>query len=141
MRTFRPFSQRVFSSASKPSIAAPIAARFLSSSAIRPNAASNNTRDPPPAPEAETAALRGGKPPTSLGTTKRLPEFNLVDKVVLISGAARGLGLVQAEALLEAGAIVLLSRGSLLGGFTIETTTLGSSKRRKPQNCSNSNQN
>jgi NAD(P)-dependent dehydrogenase (short-subunit alcohol dehydrogenase family) len=28
-----------------------------------------------------------------------------VDKVVLVSGAARGLGLVQAEALLEAGAI------------------------------------
>jgi NADP-dependent 3-hydroxy acid dehydrogenase YdfG len=27
-----------------------------------------------------------------------------VDKVVLVSGAARGLGLVQAEALLEAGA-------------------------------------
>lgn len=30
----------------------------------------------------------------------------MTDKVVLISGAARGLGLVQAEALLEAGAIV-----------------------------------
>ncbi|KAF2089206.1 NAD(P)-binding protein [Saccharata proteae CBS 121410] len=41
-----------------------------------------------------------------LGTTKRLPEFNLTDKVVLVSGAARGLGLTQAEALLEAGAIV-----------------------------------
>ncbi|KAF3042517.1 hypothetical protein E8E11_007791 [Didymella keratinophila] len=35
-----------------------------------------------------------------------LPEFSLKNKVVLVSGAARGLGLTQAEALLEAGAIV-----------------------------------
>lgn len=35
-----------------------------------------------------------------------MPEFNLTDKVVLVSGAARGLGLTQAEALLEAGAKV-----------------------------------
>jgi short chain dehydrogenase len=41
-----------------------------------------------------------------IGTRRRLPEFSLADKVVLVSGAARGLGLVQAEALLEAGAIV-----------------------------------
>lgn len=41
-----------------------------------------------------------------LGTKKRMPEFNLTDKVVLVSGAARGLGLTQAEALLEAGATV-----------------------------------
>jgi hypothetical protein len=33
-----------------------------------------------------------------------LPEFSLENKVVVISGGARGLGLVQAEALLEAGA-------------------------------------
>lgn len=41
-----------------------------------------------------------------LGTKNRLPEFALTDKVVCVSGAARGLGLTQAEALLEAGAIV-----------------------------------
>lgn len=46
----------------------------------------------------------------TLGTAKRLPEFNLAGKVVLVSGAGRGLGLVQAEALLEAGATGLCTR-------------------------------
>lgn len=75
-------------------------------SAIRPLANATSTRGPPGPPDAEGAALLKGETPTYLGTTKRLPEFNLVDKVVLVSGAARGLGLVQAEALLEAGATV-----------------------------------
>ncbi|KAH7153036.1 hypothetical protein EDB81DRAFT_441952 [Dactylonectria macrodidyma] len=35
-----------------------------------------------------------------------LPEFSLKDKVIVVSGGARGLGLVQIEALLEAGAKV-----------------------------------
>ncbi|KAJ5163394.1 Short-chain dehydrogenase/reductase SDR [Penicillium coprophilum] len=44
--------------------------------------------------------------PVVMGQKSRMPEFSLAGKVVLVSGAARGLGLVQAEGLLEAGAKV-----------------------------------
>ncbi len=65
------------------------------------------SRQPPDPPPQDSQNVQTNAAPASfLGTTKRLPEFNLTDKVVLVSGAARGLGLTQAEALLEAGATV-----------------------------------
>ncbi|KAK3329513.1 hypothetical protein B0H66DRAFT_28334 [Apodospora peruviana] len=39
-------------------------------------------------------------------TIHLLPEFSLKDKVIVVSGGGRGVGLTQAEGLLEAGAIV-----------------------------------
>ncbi len=49
-----------------------------------------------------------------------LPEFSLAKKVVLVSGAAQGLGLTQAEALLEAGAKGTVT---LFYNITIRATT------------------
>ncbi|RYP03949.1 hypothetical protein DL764_004783 [Monosporascus ibericus] len=53
----------------------------------------------------QTASNRGASPADS-GPRGLLPEFSLKDKVIIVSGGAQGLGVVQAEALLEAGAIV-----------------------------------
>ncbi|KAM7206710.1 hypothetical protein V8F33_000353 [Rhypophila sp. PSN 637] len=43
---------------------------------------------------------------TTKNPTGLLPEFSLKDKVIVVSGGGRGVGLTQAEGLLEAGAIV-----------------------------------
>ncbi|KAL8964785.1 MAG: hypothetical protein Q9183_004217, partial [Haloplaca sp. 2 TL-2023] len=67
----------------------------------------NPSRGPPAPPLQESENLKkDSKSATFLATTKRMPEFSLTDKVILVSGGARGLGLTQAEALLEAGATV-----------------------------------
>jgi hypothetical protein len=69
-------------------------------------------RGPHSPPTEEKNPLDKSRPPVFLGTKKRLPEFILTDKVVCVSGAARGLGLTQAEALLEAGATGIYSPGN-----------------------------
>jgi NAD(P)-dependent dehydrogenase (short-subunit alcohol dehydrogenase family) len=61
---------------------------------------------PAPSADEEPTQKANESAATYLGTTKRLGEFDLVDHVVLVSGASRGLGLTQAEALLESGATV-----------------------------------
>ncbi|KAL8689338.1 MAG: hypothetical protein Q9218_004969 [Villophora microphyllina] len=73
----------------------------------RGNPPQSPSRGPPTPPPQESEALKKDSSSASfLATTKRMPEFNLTDKVILVSGAARGLGLTQSEALLEAGATV-----------------------------------
>ncbi|KAI5781535.1 hypothetical protein EDC01DRAFT_789714 [Geopyxis carbonaria] len=113
MATLTPNALRLLQRRAAPSLAL-ARCRPLSTTAFLPATAStlpkkpdSAIRNPPQPPQREYENLRSGhEAPTFLGTRKRLPEFNLVDRVVLVSGGARGLGLIQAEALLEAGATV-----------------------------------
>ncbi|KAJ5480727.1 hypothetical protein N7539_006621 [Penicillium diatomitis] len=61
---------------------------------------------PPAANVTEAPSAPNSSEPVLLGQRARMPEFSLAGKVVCVSGAGRGLGLTQAEALLEAGAKV-----------------------------------
>ncbi|CAL8576768.1 hypothetical protein XPA_002633 [Xanthoria parietina] len=94
-----------------PRVAKPLCTSHRLLSTLEDPPKGNQPRTPsrgPPAPppqESESLSQNTGSP-TYLATTKRMPEFNLTDRVILISGGARGLGLTQAEALLEAGATV-----------------------------------
>ncbi|TPX09330.1 uncharacterized protein E0L32_009522 [Thyridium curvatum] len=79
------------------------------SSCLRASASSCRTRArqriPQPARPFHVTSLRRTADDQFTSKT-RLPEFSLKDKVIVVSGGGRGLGLVQAEALLEAGATV-----------------------------------
>ncbi|KAL1875315.1 hypothetical protein VTK73DRAFT_10152 [Phialemonium thermophilum] len=65
---------------------------------------------PPTAKSIHTTARRLSSSTSSTPAVENrrpvLPEFSLKDKVIVVSGGGRGLGLVQSEALMEAGATV-----------------------------------
>lgn len=97
-------------------LGASIVTRHISSS-------SNTKGTPVPTPKATRKASEGNEK-SLLESQRCLPEFNLVDRVVLISGGARGLGLTQAEALLEAGAKGLYFRFSAITAWPIPYLTI-----------------
>ena len=74
---------------------------------LRP--ATKTTTIVPPLPLSSRRSLhqtsqRQNQTPSKPATTPSLPDFSLANRVIIVSGGARGLGLTQAQALLEAGA-------------------------------------
>ncbi|KAI1500249.1 hypothetical protein F5X99DRAFT_419356 [Biscogniauxia marginata] len=79
----------------------------ISSSSRQNNAQAPNIAPPGAPSPTHYPPLKNDILPSSRTPAKGiLPEFNLKGKVIIVSGGAQGLGLVQTEALLEAGATV-----------------------------------
>ncbi|KAI1292728.1 hypothetical protein F5Y03DRAFT_16301 [Xylaria venustula] len=80
--------------------------RIISGAAVTLRAARTVPLRAPYVKETQRRYASSSQSSPSSSTTRILPEFDLHGKVIIVSGGAQGLGVVQAEALLEAGATV-----------------------------------
>ncbi|KAI0895858.1 NAD(P)-binding protein [Annulohypoxylon nitens] len=109
MTTLAPRISRAVPSISRLARATPRAVPACSLAAARATgsaACRSPAGDRPAHRSFHSTTVRGSKRELVQGSPSVLPEFDLRGKVIIVSGGAQGLGLVQAEALLEAGAIV-----------------------------------